>query len=50
MANACLLNSSQLDVLENKVTSLIHKMDSVIQKKAMTLQDSRHEKTVSIIY
>ncbi|NP_001177682.1 dynactin subunit 2 isoform X1 [Nasonia vitripennis] len=50
MANACLLNSAQLDILENKVTSLINKMDSVIQKKAMTAQDSRHEKVVTELY
>jgi hypothetical protein len=50
MANACLLNSTQLDILENKVTSLIDKIDKIITKKTAIKQDSKHEAIVSILF
>lgn len=49
MANACLLDSSQLDILENKVSSLLGKMDSV-QKKSLTSQETKYEKTILELY
>ncbi|XP_011495731.1 PREDICTED: probable dynactin subunit 2 isoform X2 [Ceratosolen solmsi marchali] len=50
MASACLLNSTQLDILENKVTSLIDKIDKVILKKTSIKQDSKHELIVEELY
>lgn len=50
MTNSFLLNSNQLDVLETKVASLLQKMDTVLQKKASTLQDSKHEKVIIELY
>ncbi|XP_014233820.1 dynactin subunit 2 [Trichogramma pretiosum] len=50
MANACLLNSSQLDILENKMSTLLHKMDTVIQKKEQAGEDNKYEQTVSELY
>ncbi|XP_058800466.1 dynactin subunit 2 isoform X2 [Phymastichus coffea] len=50
MANACLLNSTQLDVLENKVTSLIYKTDTLAQKKISVVPDPKKEKMVWELY
>lgn len=46
-AKAALLDTYQLDVIESRLATLIHKMDNVAQKKAALTLDSEQEQKVS---
>ncbi|XP_043483478.1 dynactin subunit 2 [Leptopilina heterotoma] len=49
-AKSALLDSSQLDVVESRVSALISKMDTIAQKKLVAGQDSNREQKVSEMY
>ncbi|XP_023248016.1 dynactin subunit 2 [Copidosoma floridanum] len=46
IACACILNSSQLDIVENRVTSLLRKMDEAEEKKNSVRLESKYEKKI----
>lgn len=46
-AKAALLDTYQLDIIENRLASLIHKMDNVAQKKSALTLDSEQEQKVN---
>lgn len=46
-AKAALLDSNQLDLVDNKASSVLHKMDNIAQKKSAFSQDSELEKKVN---
>ncbi|XP_076161871.1 dynactin subunit 2 [Ptiloglossa arizonensis] len=49
-AKAALLDTYQLDIIENRLASLIHKMDNVAQKKSALTLDSEQEQKISEMY
>lgn len=49
-AKAALLDSNQLDTIESRLATLIHRMDNIVQQKSALTQDSGHEQKVSEMY
>lgn len=46
-AKASLLDTYQLDIIENRLASVIHRMDTITQKKSALTLDSEQEQKVS---
>ncbi|XP_066584141.1 dynactin subunit 2 [Prorops nasuta] len=49
-AKAALLDANQLDGIESRLSTLIHKMDNVVQKKSTLAQDSEQEQKITEMY
>ncbi|XP_051173396.1 dynactin subunit 2 [Leptopilina boulardi] len=49
-AKSALLDSSQLDVVESRISTLISKMDSIAQRKSVAGQDSNREQKITEMY
>lgn len=49
-AKAALLDTFQLDVIENRLASVIHRMDNIAQKKAALALDTEQEQKISEMY
>ncbi|XP_053987382.1 dynactin subunit 2 [Hylaeus volcanicus] len=49
-AKAALLDTYQLDIIENRLASLIHRMDSIAQKKSTLSLDSEQEQKIAEMY
>lgn len=49
-AKAALLDMYQLDIIESRLATLIHKMDNIQQKKVALALDSEHEQKVNWIF
>lgn len=47
-AKAALLDTYQLDIIESRLATLIHRMDNIAQKKATLILDSEQEQKVYI--
>lgn len=46
-AKASLLDTYQLDIIESRLASLIHRMDTIAQKKTALALDSEQEQKVN---
>lgn len=49
-AKASLLDTYQLDIIESRLASLIHRMDTIAQKKTALALDSEQEQKISEMY
>ncbi|XP_076288731.1 dynactin subunit 2 [Lasioglossum baleicum] len=49
-AKAALLDTFQLDIIENRLASVIHRMDNIAQKKAALALDTEQEQKISEMY
>ncbi|KZC09689.1 putative dynactin subunit 2 [Dufourea novaeangliae] len=49
-AKSALLDTYQLDIIENRLASLIHRMDNIAQKKTALALDSEQEQKISEMY
>ncbi|KOX71404.1 putative dynactin subunit 2 [Melipona quadrifasciata] len=49
-AKAALLDTYQLDIIESRLATLIHRMDNITQKKAALTLDSEQEQKISEMY
>ncbi|XP_033230798.1 dynactin subunit 2 isoform X2 [Belonocnema kinseyi] len=49
-AKSSLLDSSQLDIVENRLTAILNRMDNMAQKKLAISQDSEKEQKISEMY
>lgn len=49
-ARAALLDTNQLDIIESRLATLIHRMDNVAQKKSTLAQDSEQEQKILEMY
>ncbi|XP_078045763.1 dynactin subunit 2 [Augochlora pura] len=49
-AKAALLDTYQLDIIENQLASVIHRMDTIVQKKAALTLDTEQEQKISEMY
>ncbi|XP_076674713.1 dynactin subunit 2 [Andrena cerasifolii] len=49
-AKASLLDTYQLDIIENRLASVIHRMDTITQKKSALTLDSEQEQKISEMY
>ncbi|XP_076233158.1 dynactin subunit 2 [Calliopsis andreniformis] len=49
-AKASLLDTYQLDIIESRLASLIHRMDTIAQKKTQLALDSEQEQKISEMY
>ncbi|XP_033322182.1 dynactin subunit 2 [Megalopta genalis] len=49
-AKAALLDTYQLDIIENQLASVIHRMDTIVQKKVALTLDTEQEQKISEMY
>lgn len=49
-AKSALLDSNQLEAIESRLSALLHRMDSIAQKKSLIAQDSDRDKKIAEMY